>query len=98
MTEIELAWLAGLLEGEGCFSYRADRGVPTVEVKMVDLDVINRVAVLVRRKVTPIPARREGWQVQYRVKIHGEPARELMRALLPYMGERRTARITELLG
>ena len=98
MTEIELSWLAGLLEGEGCFSHRKDRGVPVVEVKMTDLDVINRVAQLMGRTVTPIPAGREGYQPQYRARIQGEPARELMRLLKPYMGQRRAARIEELLA
>ena len=98
MTDIELAWLAGLLEGEGCFSYRRDRDIPTVEVKMTDLDVINRVARLMGRTVTPIPAQREGYQPQYRARIQGEPARELMRRLQPHMGKRRAARIAELLA
>jgi hypothetical protein len=97
MTEIELAWLAGLLEGEGCFSLRKDRNFPVIDVKMTDLDVINRVAMLMGRAVTPIPARVDGWQVQYRARLQGEPARELMRALLPHMGQRRAARIKELL-
>lgn len=98
MTEIELAWLAGLLEGEGCFSYRRDRDIPVVEVKMTDLDVINRVAMLVGRTVTPIPPASDRHQPQYRVRTQGDPARELMRALLPHMGRRRSARIEELLA
>lgn len=97
MTEIELAWLAGLLEGEGCFSYRADRDCPVVEVKMVDLDVINRVGELFGRTVWMVPAQGENRQDQWRTKIQGEPARELMRRLLPLMGERRSARIRALL-
>lgn len=97
MTEIELAWLAGLLEGEGCFSYRNDRNVPVVEIKMTDLDVINRVAELIGRTVWRVPAKQSGYQDQWRTKIQGDPARDLMRDLLPHMGERRSARITELL-
>lgn len=97
MTEIELAWLAGLLEGEGCFSVRKDRDTPTVEVKMTDLDVINRVAMLMGRTVTPVPPANDRCLPQYRARLQGEPARELMRALLPYMGQRRSARIKELL-
>jgi hypothetical protein len=98
MTDVELAWLAGLLEGEGCFSNRADRNCPVIEVKMTDLDVINRVAEMFGRTAWLIPAQRKGYQDQYRTKIQGEPARELMRKLLPMMGERRSARIQELLS
>lgn len=98
MTEIELAWLAGLLEGEGCFSYRKDRDIPVLEVKMTDWDVMNRVALLFGRRVTPIPPGREGYQPQYRARVQGEPARELMRLLKPHMGQRRAARIEELLA
>lgn len=52
MTEIETAWLAGLLEGEGYFgtinswvSGRCYR-YPRIGVNMTDRDVIDRVATL----------------------------------------------------
>jgi len=49
MTEAELAWVAGLLEGEGCFfpmEYRTEKYGPyvyaRVAVLMTDLDILQR--------------------------------------------------------
>lgn len=98
MTEIEAVWLAGLLEGEGYFGlYRGDR--PVVEVKMTDRDVVERVGALFGNpNVVFIPAANERCQPQYRARVRGAGAVEIMRRILPHMGQRRTARITELLG
>lgn len=59
MTEIEVAWLAGLLEGEGSFGldtralhkYKVSTAPPApyIKISMVDKDVIERVAVLVNK-------------------------------------------------
>lgn len=104
MTEIETAWLAGLLEGEGSFRVkvpRRDRGYKQVVISlgMTDEDVVRRVA-----KVTHATAhvcrveckgnRKTRWDLQ----ISGRHAQEIMRAVLPHMGERRSGKIRELLA
>ena len=38
----EWAWLAGILEGEGCFAITG--GYPRITLKMTDEDIVNRVA------------------------------------------------------
>ena len=52
MTEIEIAWLAGLLEGEGSFGltgYAAKKSkvFPTISLAMTDLDIIERAGALI---------------------------------------------------
>jgi len=44
MPREDAAWLAGLLDGEGCFD--APRGNPRVRLKMTDFDIVFRVAAL----------------------------------------------------
>ena len=106
--EAEIAWLAGLLEGEGSFqtinswvngkAYR----YPKITVNMTDLDVIEHVARLFGTKVYVMPIYvREGYappKQQWRATSTGKRAAEWMRKLYPYLGSRRQARIDEVLA
>lgn len=126
MKHTDLLWLAGLLEGEGCFNIRSDNRV-RIAVEMTDKDVVERVAKLFgtnvshraprvagRCKVCDGPARECGWLKRYpedaaeygasytkeswQTAIHGDRARNLMRALYVLMGSRRRAKILLILG
>ena len=55
MTELDIAWLAGLLEGEGCFrinTRKRDNGTinyyPQLILKMTDEDIIKRAGELMQ--------------------------------------------------
>lgn len=101
MNEIELAWLAGLLEGEGSFGltrYASGTQAPQVQIRMSDLDVIERARVLIGVNRYSVEPRRSDHKTIYLVRVRGKRAAELMRMLLPYMGERRSGRITEILN
>jgi len=115
MTEAETAWLAGLLEGEGCFSvYDKGRRKPSIVVGlcMTDKDVVLRACDLMglnRSKVGKrSPAgrsRNQGpgrdvsrWSNSYEFKAHAADAVRVMRAVRPYMGARRGAKIDECLA
>lgn len=93
MSMIERAWLAGLLDGEGCFD--APHGNPRIRVKMSDFDVVLRAATL-------LGARTHEERVFHDRKpllvaqITGAPAAAIMRDLLPLMGSRRSAKITNI--
>jgi hypothetical protein len=106
MSEADLAWLAGLLEGEGSFyasGSRAKNGVmyryPQIKVSMTDRDVIERVAQMfgIKVSVNSREKRREAKQI-YSAQINGSRAMELMQQLLPWMGKRRSQKIKELLN
>lgn len=95
-TESECAWMAGLLEGEAWFGL--DRG-PAIVLRMSDRDVVDRVAVLWGgRKVDCLKPGLLGKLDSHRVRIGGRKAQEVMRRIRPWLGERRAARVDELLA
>ena len=96
MIETELAWLAGLLEGEGSFQQGPPSRPtqPRVMLNMTDEDTVLRAALLmgvvsVVRVAPGIPHRKTIFQIALR----GQRAVSLMRALRPWMSVRRKAQI-----
>jgi len=101
-TEIEWAWLAGLLEGEGCFTLRkSKKGTPRwpmIQLGMNDADVVKHAM-----EIAGVGQAREEERVRAGVSktfykwdvTRSEDAVMVMRRILPYMGERRSERIHE---
>jgi hypothetical protein len=96
----DLAWIAGLLEGEGSFIANRSGGssYPVIKVEMCEQEVIERAAGLLDTTVWFVPPGTEGWRPTYVAQIAGHRAAEWMRALRPYMGRRRTAAIDAALS
>jgi ERCC4-related helicase len=96
MTDIEAAWLAGFLEGEGCFVYRGNS--PKVQVCSTDKDVIEKAAALmmdlVKINTSARPAPRK---TVYTTMACGNRAIKVMSAILPYMCTRRAEKIRSIL-
>ncbi len=106
---LDLAWLAGLLEGEGWFGWgkRANTHgtgrffyrVPAIQVVMTDEDVVRRVGTLTNTAVTgPHGLKRSGTLPTFRCGINGHKAMTLMGMLRPLMGARRSQTIGEILA
>lgn len=101
-SKLDIAWLAGLLEGEGHF--RISRQHLQVELRMTDLDVVQRAASVFPAKRAEVRTstwdhdNRSNSAVSYRYRWYGPGAQTLMEAVLPYMGERRAAKIRECLA
>lgn len=100
----EIAWLAGLLEGEGYFALqerRPGRFYPVLRLSMTDEDVVRRAAVLMGttkvHHIHPPSMRRKGWQPQHAVILHGDAAIAVMLQIYEYMGERRRGAIDSVL-
>ncbi len=103
MTQEELHWFAGLMEGEGTFFVQKNYVgkkcyyYPQLSILMSDRDVIERVGELVDAKVfsyqPPLPSKKR----LYRVTLLGRRAVWWMKRLLPLMGKRRAERITGIL-
>jgi hypothetical protein len=93
----QLAWLAGLMEGEGSFS-RATPAMPRrprLSIGMTDCDVIERVCELWgTRLYTHIP-KVERYKQVYRTELVGGSAVALMMLLRPHMSARRQAQIDQ---
>jgi hypothetical protein len=106
MNREDLCWLAGWLEGEGCFYYIMSKGnSPRIMVQAfsTDLDVLQKVAGLMGSKgISRIPPREKTatrckGNGGYRTEIQADAAAQLMRELLPLMGKRRSEKINETL-
>lgn len=102
MTEAEIAWVAGIVEGEGCITLvkrqtkrpDAPRNTGRLTVKMNDEDIIRRLHSLTGVGTVCRESRGQfAWQVQKRADVP-----PILRTLLPWMGARRTARINEVLA
>jgi len=99
MTDIQIAWLAGLLEGEGCFRFDK-RNSPKIQLQMTDEDVVKRVARMlsVNARAEPWRGSRYGSKTMWRVDVFGDKAIEIMHLILPFMGERRFSKIESVIN
>jgi hypothetical protein len=98
--EIDVAWAAGLFEGEGCISYGVKRGNVIVQVRMTDRDIIERLhAVVPCPKIGIVLPKSDHHKTQYRWTLTApDRIREFLNMTLPYFGERRSTRAQELLA
>ena len=94
----DAAWLAGLFDGEACFD--APNGNPRIRLKMSDLDVVLRAAGLMEARTH----RETVWSTAMHprkpllvAQITGDRAVHIMREVLPWLGSRRSARVTEII-
>lgn len=97
MRICDIHWLAGLYEGEGCFS--VDKGrYPRMYLRMTDRDVVERAGRILGigsiNKAKPGPlGKKSTWCYQINAESAG-----VMMMLYPLMGERRQGRIREVLA
>lgn len=100
ISPVDAAWLAGYLEGEGCFSFGNSGKTPNIVAVSTDSDVIDKVAAITDAgSVTRKRSKQPNWKPQsvWRVNRVADVER-VLRCILPYMGARRAARIRELLA
>ena len=98
MNEIEVAWLAGLLEGEGCFHLRKEDDRPLIKLNMTDRDVIERAARLMGATYSFRPRAEPHHKDQFVIYLTGPRAQAVMDRVRPYMCARRTAAIEAAIG
>ena len=107
MTKTEIAWVAGLFEGEGCIVHRhyprRKRGGSTVRqlvLGMTDQDVVRRLHAItgIGRVYKKAPGKPH-WkpQLSWVSCTYGESA-SLLKKLLPYFGRRRAAAARKFLA
>lgn len=104
-SEQDLYWLAGLLEGEGCFSVQHyphnPKSLPVIVLRMTDWDVVVKAGEMLggNQKLPTTTKRAQNHHKDiYTWRVAGKRAVEVMRWLLPLMGIRRAARIREVLA
>mgnify|MGYP001558857774 FL=1 len=100
MADRGVQWLAGLLEGEGCFTTahgQSGTHTPMISLAMTDRDGMASAAGLMTTiggRLMKLRQRRlpSGKSV-YTTQVTGLPAVKIMHLVYPYMGERRAAKI-----
>ena len=94
MTPEDRQWLVGILEGEGSFMLsNTSSGTQRVEIRMIDKDIIDRAAKLMRSKLHPPRFSLGSRHPVYTSVVTGSKARWLMTQMLPYVGSRRRSQI-----
>lgn len=103
ITLKHIYWLAGLLEGEGCFQAYETRNVRrqrtvTLSVRMTDQDVIEQVACLLRLHnehihIHTARPQKAHYKYQYICAVGGTRAIQWMMTLYPLLGQRRQEQI-----
>lgn len=86
---LDIVWLAGLLEGEGCFGFSGSKvGSARVALAMTDNDVVGRAAKLLNSKINH---RVRGGQYKdvFATAVYGSQAAGWMMTLYSLMGQRR---------
>jgi hypothetical protein len=97
VTTAELAWIAGILEGEGHFGFYAKTCNPRIVLAMCDRDIVERVAAFWGKNVRAkkVKARGDGraFTPQWTTSISGPEAVGWMLTLFRFMGYRRRGRM-----
>jgi hypothetical protein len=104
---LELAWLAGILEGEGsfvvCRRTRHRKSGPWTQtsirvcLSMTDEDIVVRAAELMGTSYWA-DGKRDGFKQRFTTHLSGPEGVRLMKFLRPFMGLRRQAQIDKALG
>ena len=93
----DIYWLAGLLEGEGCFYARESNPRPRIILGMTDLDTVSRAkSILGKSGLSPVP--RAGNKTMYYLTVCGKPAIGWMMTLYSLMGSRRRSKIRDIIS
>ena len=100
MTKTEIAWLAGIIEGEGYIgihrtSARAGRPgyvyeTACIEIAMNDKDIVKRIARIFNKNLLgPYQYGKLARAPHYQAQVFGKDAVKFLRLVLPWLGIRR---------
>ena len=97
----ELAYLAGVFDGEGSFgnwSKGKDKAREfRASIEMSDGDVILRFLTYFQKgTVTALPPRKEGYKLLYHWRVRNDKGKGVVRLMLPYLSRRRQAKFHEV--
>lgn len=102
-TDAEIAWAAGLFEGEGCFHITKTpwgSKVPTLSIQMTDRDVLEKFQRIVDSAGVSGPVDRgPRRKLMYKIDVAERAAvKRVTTAFLPWLCERRKVRALEVLA
>ncbi len=101
----DIAWFAGLFEGEGCLGYYPDKrkgytGTLRLYIESTDKDIIDRIEKMWGGKVweSNYPSKPAHYKPSWRWGLsRRKEVRAIIAAIYPYLGERRRAKCDEVL-
>jgi len=97
----DIAWVAGILEGEGSFGLTNNKRTPCIWLSMTDADIVERIRVLIDPSKTihiHEDQRKESYKPIYRLTLNGTRAIQWMMTIYSLMSIRRKAKIGEVLN
>lgn len=94
MNDVDLGWVAGLIEGEGTIYW--DGKNIRLAVGMVDEDVIHRLHQVTGIGYVHLEKRPDPKQDLFKWIVSGIKAAAFLQIVYPLLGERRQAKITEV--
>lgn len=98
LSREEVAWAGGLFDGEGCFTRAGERGYAVAQLRMTDLDSVDRFARAVGFGNRFGPEAQPG-RPTYGWRVSGlEQVQALVAMLWPFLNERRRQRAKEVLN
>lgn len=102
MQDTDIAWVAGLLEGEGCFSIYERKNRPNttdcaIHCEMTDEDVIRKLHNIVGvGNISYRPARRNRQPTWILSVYKKHDIFKILISIMPYMSKRRLAKASEI--
>jgi hypothetical protein len=98
LSEADIAWVAGILEGEGCWTRKRNGSRWWIAVRMTDKDIIDRLAQVTGvGRISQDRPRRPHHKMAWAWLVMARPHREWLTVQVwPRMGERRARRIEEV--
>lgn len=105
LTDVEIAWFAGLLEGEGSFGYYPDKRCPStgkviIQFESTDKDIIEKVHSLFGGRYwdSDYPSKPSHYKKSWRWAVTSKKeVREIIKMVYPYLGNRRKTKCDEVL-
>lgn len=95
---VDIAWVAGLLEGEGTFGV-SNSNSPFFAIQMNDKDVLVKAQLIINAKLYGPYRHKRGDKLDtphYRLALYGIPAISWMMTVYVFMGERRQKKINSI--
>ena len=98
-TMTEIAWLAGIVEGEGCVVVSPKAKTLRLSIEMTDLDVLQKAQRIIgpdaRLSKRTVKLHNPAWKDRYILHLSGSRLIQWLMTIHEFMGERRKAKIRD---
>lgn len=98
-TMMEIAWIAGIVEGEGCIVVQPSSKTLRLSIEMTDLDVLQKAQRIfgpdARLSKRTVKLSNPKWRDRYILHLCGSRLMQWLMTIYPLMGNRRKAKIEQ---